>query len=58
MEQSIITWNIANWITVVLMAALGYLVFLLLFQAIGKGGMGGGIAPVAPPNLMSQLVGG
>lgn len=54
MEQSIITWNIANWITVVLMAVAGYLVFLLAFQVIGRGGGSGGSAP---PNLASQLAG-
>ena len=24
MEESILTWNVANWITVILMAAIGF----------------------------------
>lgn len=27
MEENIITWNVANWITVVLMGAIGFFLF-------------------------------
>lgn len=34
MEGHFLAWNIENWITVLLMAAAGYLVFLLIVQAV------------------------
>ncbi len=34
MERTFLSWNIENWITVVLMAALGYLVFALFAQFV------------------------
>lgn len=34
MEHSMITWNIPNWITVVLMAALGYVLVSLVAQLV------------------------
>lgn len=36
MNESILTWNITNWITVVLMALLGFFVLGLLSQAVMK----------------------
>lgn len=33
MERVYIAWSIENWITVVLMAALGYLLFSLVAKA-------------------------
>lgn len=30
MEESIITWNVTNWITIVLMAALGFMILAVL----------------------------
>lgn len=38
MERTLISWNIANWITVLLMAAAGYAVLALVSQAF-KGGL-------------------
>lgn len=32
MEETILTWNITNWITVVIMAALGFLLLALIAQ--------------------------
>jgi len=37
MNESILTWNVTNWITVVLMAAGGFLVFGLLSQVAQRG---------------------
>jgi len=34
MDRTFISWNIENWITVLLMAGLGYLVFALFVQFI------------------------
>lgn len=34
MERTIISWNIPNWITVVLMAAFGYAVVAMARQAM------------------------
>ncbi len=31
--QSIISWNFANWITIVLMAALGFMLLAVVAQA-------------------------
>jgi hypothetical protein len=32
MERTLLSWNIANWITVLLMAAAGYAVLMLAAQ--------------------------
>lgn len=34
MERTIISWNIANWITVLLMAAAGYAVLAVISQVV------------------------
>lgn len=36
MEDTIITWNITNWITIVIMAALGFLLLALVAQVFHK----------------------
>lgn len=36
MNETILTWNIPNWITVVLMAILGFAVIGLAANAISK----------------------
>lgn len=36
MDETILTWNVTNWITVVLMAALGFLVLALVAQLYHK----------------------
>jgi hypothetical protein len=33
MDRVLLSWNLENWITVVLMAALGYVLFSLVSQA-------------------------
>ena len=33
MERTLLSWNIANWITVLIMAAAGYAVLALAAQA-------------------------
>lgn len=45
MERTMISWNLPNWITIVLMASAGYLVLAVLAQLLkrqGVGGMAGG----------------
>ena len=32
MERTVLTWNIPNWITVLLMAGAGYLAFMAIVQ--------------------------
>jgi hypothetical protein len=32
MERTLLSWNIANWITVLLMAAAGYAVLMIIAQ--------------------------
>jgi hypothetical protein len=34
MEETILSWNATNWITVVLMAAIGFLVLAVIAQAV------------------------
>lgn len=34
MDRTVISWNLPNWITVVLMAAAGYLVVGLIAQVV------------------------
>lgn len=36
MTENIISWNVANWVTVVLMALLGYAIFTLVAKTISK----------------------
>jgi hypothetical protein len=36
MDKVYLAWTIENWITVVLMAALGYLLLAMLWQAYNK----------------------
>lgn len=37
MEETILTWNVTNWITVVIMAALGFALLALVAQLYHKG---------------------
>lgn len=41
MDETIITWNATNWITVVLMAAFGWLFIVGALRVVGKGKKGG-----------------
>ena len=34
MDRTLISWNIANWITILLMAAAGYALLALVKQAL------------------------
>ena len=36
MQETILTWNVTNWITVVLMAALGFLLLALVAQVFHR----------------------
>lgn len=36
MTENIISWNVANWVTVILMALLGYALFVLISKTISK----------------------
>lgn len=36
MEETIITWNATNWITVVVMVAIGFTVLSVLAQMVRK----------------------
>lgn len=38
MSENIISWNIANWITILLMAIGGYAIFVLATKFIGGNG--------------------
>lgn len=40
MDRVFISWSVENWLTVLLMAGLGYLLFALLFQALRNLGLG------------------
>jgi hypothetical protein len=40
MSENIITWNFANWVTVVLMAAIGFMALGALVSFAKKRGMG------------------
>lgn len=37
MERTLLSWNVANWITVLLMAAAGYAVLAVVSQLMLKG---------------------
>jgi hypothetical protein len=37
MERTLISWNLPNWITIILMAAAGYAVIGLARQALMQG---------------------
>lgn len=36
MQENIITWNVANWVSVVLMAALGFAIMAFVGSVIKK----------------------
>jgi hypothetical protein len=36
MEQTILTWNITNWITVVIMSLLGFMIFGLVAHGFNR----------------------
>ena len=38
MDRTLLSWNLPNWITVVLMAAAGYAVLALVAQTFQKSG--------------------
>lgn len=42
MERNLISWNVPNWITVLLMAGAGYAVLGLLAQLLKRQAAGGG----------------
>jgi hypothetical protein len=44
MERTIISWNIPNWITILLMAGAGYAVLGLLVQLLKQQQAGLGVA--------------
>lgn len=48
-EEVIITWNVTNWVTIVVMVALGFLVLAVLAQGFHnlRGGSGGTATTVA-----------
>jgi hypothetical protein len=39
MDENIISWNVTNWVTVILMAAIGFAVLGLIQKMIQKHGM-------------------
>lgn len=39
MNENIITWNVTNWVTIVLMAALGFMIIAVL-TSVARGKMG------------------
>jgi hypothetical protein len=41
MERTLLSWNIANWLTVLLMAAAGYAALGLIAQIFLRQGSGG-----------------
>ena len=44
MERTLISWNLPNWITVVVMAALGYAALGAIAQVVKRNGASGGQA--------------
>lgn len=51
MEETILSWNFTNWITVVIMAALGFVLLAVIaqvFHAARGTGSGGKAAPFSP----------
>lgn len=44
MERTIISWNLMNWVTVVIMAALGYAALGAIAQVIKRQNAGDGQA--------------
>jgi hypothetical protein len=36
MERTIISWNLVNWATVLLMAAAGYLLVMIVMQIVNR----------------------
>jgi hypothetical protein len=55
---SLLTWSIENWITVVIMAALGYMLFAVVTQFFKQGGIGGKIGSYLPGSLSMTRPGG
>ena len=41
-DRVYLAWNLPNWITVILMAALGYLLLAVIMQGLQRGGFGFG----------------
>lgn len=59
MEHNMITWNFPNWITVVLMVALGYLVVSIVAQLVrGRLGFKGAANGNTPPGGTSGAFAG
>lgn len=55
MNENILTWNVTNWITVVLMAAVGFMILTVIAKGFHKstgnkyasvGAVGGTAAPI------------
>jgi hypothetical protein len=42
MERTLISWNLPNWLTVLVMAAGGYAALALIVQTLRKAGYTGG----------------
>ena len=59
MDRVYIAWTIENWITVVLMATLGYLLFSLLWRVVSGAGSGSaGGSSSALSGWFSSITGG
>lgn len=43
MERTLISWNLPNWITIVIMAAAGYALLGVTAQLIHRRNAGGGV---------------
>ena len=51
MRDNLLTWNVRNWVTVVLMALLGWLILTGALRALGIGaGMFSRVVPSNAPN--------
>lgn len=35
-EETILTWNVTNWITVILMAAVGFAVLAVILRVVNR----------------------
>jgi len=57
MDRVYIAWTIENWITVVLMATLGYLLFSLLWRVVSGAGSGAGGSSSALSGWFSSITG-
>ena len=58
MERTMIAWNFPNWITVLLMAAAGYLVLALVSQLVLHRGPGNAAASGNPDAGSAAVPGG